>query len=202
VIWPRSASSAARASTRSWRMSARSRSTRLRRAVGQLLPGRGGRPLGGLPAAPRPAAHDPAARRPVPGKRLGDARVGRQGGHQPLRRRFAAARGRARRLRRLRPVRGSHARARGHLLRRADRQPRQLSRDLRPDPAGHRDRRHPRTWHPGPRARHRRGDPGPALLHQGRVEVVQRCRLGGHQHDQYPRRTCAASWAWRSSTSA
>jgi 5'-methylthioadenosine phosphorylase len=38
-----------------------------------------------------------------------------------------------------------------------------------------------------PRRRHRRGDPGTALLDQGRVEVVQRRRLAGHQHDPVPR---------------
>jgi len=37
--------------------------------------------------------------------------------------------------------------------------------------------------HPGPRARHGRRHPGPALLDQGGVEVVQRRRLGGHQYD-------------------
>ena len=39
----------------------------------------------------------------------------------------------------------------------------------------------------GPRARHGRGHLGPAVLDQGRVEVVQRRRLGGHQHDPVPR---------------
>ena len=50
-----------------------------------------------------------------------------------------------------------------------------------------RPRRHPRARHHRPRRRHRRRDPGPALLDQGRVEVVQRRRLAGHQHDPVPR---------------
>ena len=74
-----------------------------------------------------------------------------------------------------------------HVLRRPDRHPRQLRRDLRPGPAPDRDRDDPRPRHPGPRAGHGGGDPGTALLDQGRVEVVLRRRLGGHQHDPVPR---------------
>ena len=145
-----------------------------------------GRRVAFLPA-PRPSPHHPAAPDQLPGERLGDALAGREGGHQPLRRGVAPAGRRARALRRQRPVRRPHDRPRGHVLRRPDRVPRLVGRDLRPDPARDRPRRHPRARHHRPRRRDRRGDPGPALLDQGRVEVVQRRRLAGHQHDPVPR---------------
>ena len=50
-----------------------------------------------------------------------------------------------------------------------------------------RDRDDPGPRHRGPRAGDHRRDPGPALLDEGRVEVVQRCRLGGHLDDPVPR---------------
>ena len=74
-----------------------------------------------------------------------------------------------------------------HVLRRPDRDPPLVGRHLRPGPARPRDRHDPRPRHRGPRARHRRRHPGPAVLDEGRVEVVQRRRLGGHQHDPVPR---------------
>ena len=44
-----------------------------------------------------------------------------------------------------------------------------------------------RARHPGARRRHRRHDPGPALLDARRVEVVPGRRLGRDQHDRVPR---------------
>ena len=96
-------------------------------------------------------------------------------------------RGQARRFRGVRPVRGSHQRPGRHLLRRPDRHPPLVGRRLRPGPARPGGRHHPRPRHRGPRRRHGRRHPGPALLLEGRVEVVQRRRLGGHQHDPVPR---------------
>ena len=159
----------------------------VRPAVGQRVPGHHRGPAGRVPPAPRPSPHHPAAPDQLPGQRLGDALAGREGGHQPLRRGFAPAGRRARALRRQRPVRRPHDRPRGHVLRRPDRVPRLVGRDLRPDPARDRARRHPRARHHRPRRRHRRRDPGAPLLDQGRVEVVQRRRLAGHQHDPVPR---------------
>ena len=73
-----------------------------------------------------------------------------------------------------------------HVLRRPDRHPPVLGRDLRPGPARPRDRHDPRPRHRGPRTRHGRRHRGPALLDQVRIEVVQRRRLGSHQHDPVP----------------
>ena len=67
--------------------------------------------------------------------------LGREGGHLAVRRRLAPARGQARRLRRVRPVRRPDERPRRHLLRRPDRDPPLVGRDLRPGPARARDRR-------------------------------------------------------------
>ena len=95
------------------------------------------------------------------------------------------------------------SRPRRHVLRRPDRHAPLVGRDVRPGPAPARHRDDPRPRHRGPRAGHGRRHPGPALLDQGRVEVVQRRRLGGHQHDPVSRRRgCAASSASPSSTSA
>ena len=119
----RSASSADRGSTRCSRTSARRRSTRPTASRRTASSWRRSRPAGRVPAAPRPAAHDPAAQDQLPGQRLGDALAGREGDHQPVRRRVAPARRRARALRRQRPVRRPDERPRGHLLRRPDRAP-------------------------------------------------------------------------------
>ena len=147
----------------------------------------GRRTAGRVPAAPRPSPHDPAAQDQLPGERLGDALARRQGGHLPC----AAGS--------LQPhVEPGHfvvcdqfvdrtQRPRRHLLRRTDRQPRQLGRDLRPDAPPARHRGHPGARHHRPRAGHGGRHPGAALLDQGRVEVVQRSRLGGHQHDPVSR---------------
>ncbi len=158
----------------------------LRAAVGQLLPGHGRGPHGRVPAAPRSQPLDPAAQGQLPRQRVGDALAGREGRHQPVRRRLAPAPRGARPLRGQRPVRGPDERSRRHLLRRADRVPRLVGRDLRPGPARDRARGHPRARDHRPRRRHGRRDPGPALLHEGRVQVVQRRRVGGHQHDPVP----------------
>ena len=109
------------------------------------------RPPRRVPAAARPAAHDPAAPDQLPGQRLGDALARRQGGHLAVRRGLAPARRQARRLRRVRPVRRPDPRPRRHVLRRPDRDPPLVGRDLRPDPARARDRHHPRPRHRGPR---------------------------------------------------
>ena len=74
-----------------------------------------------------------------------------------------------------------------HVLRRPDRDPPVVRRDLRPGPAPARHRDDPRPRHRGPRARHRRRHRRATVLDQGRVEVVQRRGLGGHQHDPVPR---------------
>ena len=113
--------------------------------------------------------------------------LGRQGGHLAVRRGLAPAAGQARRLRRVRPVRRPDQRPDRHLLRRPDRHPPLVGRHLRPGPARARGRHDPRPRHRGPRRRHGRRHPGPALLLEVRVEVVQRRRLGGHQHDPVPR---------------
>ena len=160
----------------------------VRPAVGFGLPGRGRRPQGRVPAAPRPAPHDPAAQDQLPGQRLGDA----------LARASRRSSRRAPRARSSSPVKPGDFvvcdqfvdRTSGRIdtfydgpivthLSSAD--------DLRPGPARARDRHDPRPRHRGPRGRHGRRHPGPALLHEGRVEVVQRRRLGGHQHDPVPR---------------
>ena len=109
----RSASSADRGSTRCSRTSARRRSTRRtdRRPTASSWRPSAGRRVAFLPA-PRPAPHDPAAQDQLPGERLGDALAGRQGGHQPVRRRVAPAGRRAGPLRRQRPVRRPHDRPR------------------------------------------------------------------------------------------
>ena len=93
--------------------------------------GRAGR----VPAAPRAPPHDPAAQGQLPGQRVGDALAGREGRDQPVRRGLAPAPRGARPLRGQRPVRGPDERPRRHLLRRADRVPRLVGRDLRPGPA-------------------------------------------------------------------
>ena len=141
----------------------------------------------GLPAPPRPAPHDPAPPDQLPGERLGDEGPRGPGGHQPVRGGQPPAGCRAGRLRRVRPVRGSDQWPRRYVLRRPDRQPRQLRRDLRPGPPPDRDRGHPRARDPGPRAGDDRRHPGAAVLDEERVALVQRRRLGGHQHDPVPR---------------
>ena len=125
--------------------------TPVRRAVGLVLPGRCRGPKGRVPAAPRPTPHDPAAQDQLPRQRLGDALARGQGGHLPVRRGLAPARGQARRLRRVRPVRRPDLRPRRHVLRRADRDPPLVGRRLRPGPAAARDRHDPRPRHRGPR---------------------------------------------------
>ena len=91
------------------------------------------------------------------------------------------------RLRRRRPVRRPDDRSRRHVLRRPDRQPRLVGRDLRPDPALDRDRRHPRARHPGPRAWARSSS---SRVRASRRRASRRWftgrRLGGHQHDPVP----------------
>ena len=104
----------------------------------------------------------------------------------PVRVRRAAGGPRARRVRRLRPVRRPHDRARGHVLRGARddaRLPggsvlRRSARDPRRDG--------PRARSPGARRRHRRRHPGPALLDPRRVGVVPAHGLGRDQHDRVP----------------
>ena len=143
-------------------------------------------PAGRVPAAARSPPHDPAAQDQLPGQRLGDALARGQGRHLALRGGLAPARGQAGRLRRLRPVRGPHVGPGRHVLRRPDRDPPVVRRDLRPGAARARDRHDPRPRHPRPRDGHGRRHPGAPLLHQVRIEVVQRRRLGGHQHDPVP----------------
>ena len=163
-----SASSAARASTRCSTTCARRRSTR-RTARHPTACSSRPSPGGGSRSCPATAAaHDPAAQGQLPRERVGDALARRPGGDQPVRRRLAPAPRRARPLRRQRPVRRPDDGPRGHLLRRPDRVPRELRRDLRPDPPRDRARRHPRARDHRPRRRHRRRHPGPAILHQGR----------------------------------
>ena len=114
-------------------------------AVGLVLPRRRRRPQGRVPAAPRPPPHDPAAPDQLPGQRLGDALARGQGRHLAVRGRLAPARGQARRLRRVRPVRRPDLRPRRHVLRRPDRDPPLVGRHLRPGPAAARDRRRSAT---------------------------------------------------------
>ncbi len=159
----------------------------VRRAVRLGLPGRGLRPAGRVPAASRPPAHDPAAQDQLPRQRLGAALAGRQGRHLAVRCGLAAAAGQARRLRGLRPVRRPHDRPGRHLLRRSDRDPSVLGRDVRPGPPPARHRHHPRPRHRGPRAGDRRRHQRAAVLDQVRVDLVHQRRLGGHQHDPVPR---------------
>ena len=102
----RSACSAARASTRCSTTCARSRSTRrtARRRIRSSSPRSAGRRVAFLPRHGRRHTH-PAAQDQLPGQRLGDALARGQGRHLAVRRRLAPARGQARRLRRVRPVR-------------------------------------------------------------------------------------------------
>ena len=132
----------------------------VRRALGFDLPGRGRGPAGRVPAAARPPAHDPAAQDQLPGQRLGDALARGQGRDLAVRRGLAPARGQAGRLRRLRPVRGPHVGPGRHVLRRPDRDPPVVRRDLRPGAARARDRHDPRPRHPRPRDGHGRRHPG------------------------------------------
>ena len=113
--------------------------------------------------------------------------LGVQGGHLAVRGRLAPAPRQARRLRPVRPVR------------RPDPRPRTTRSSTGPivthissadiyDPELRRiaARRLPRARHRGPRARHDRDHQRPAVLDEGRVEVVQRRRLGGHLDDPVP----------------
>ena len=183
----RSASSVDRASTRCSTTCARSRSTRRTAPPSDslFLAEVAGRRVAFLPRHGRRHTH-PAPPDQLPGQRLGDALARGQGRHLAVRRGVAPAARQAGRLRGLRPVRRPDERPGGHVLRRPDRHPPVVRRDVRPGPAraGHRD--DPRPRHRGPRAGHGRRHPGPALLDQERVEVVQRRRLGGHQHDPVP----------------
>ena len=132
----------------------------VRRALGFDLPGRGRGPAGRVPAAARSPSHDPAAQDQLPRQRLGDAFPRGQGCHLALRGGLAPARGQAGRLRGLRPVRGPHVGPGRHVLRRPDRDPPVVGRDLRPGAARARDRHDPRPRHPRPRDGHGRRHPG------------------------------------------
>ena len=159
-----------------------------RRTARRRTPSSSRRSAGGgrVPAPPRPPPHVP----PHKVNYRANVWAMRSLGVKPylaVRRGLAAAPRGARPLRRLGPVRGPHDRPRRHVLRRADRVPRQLGRDLRPDAPRDRARRHPRARDHGPRRRDGRRHPGPAVLDEGRVEVVHGRGLGGHQHDPVPR---------------
>ena len=159
----------------------------LRSAVRFVLPGDRRRPARGVPAEAWQAPHDPAAPDQLPGERLGDALARGEGRDRAVRRGLAPAERQTRRLRGMRPVRRPHERPRRHVLRRPDRDPPLVGRDLRPGPPRPGHRHDPRSRHPGPRDWNGGRDQRAALLHQGRVEVVQRRRLGGHQHEPVPR---------------
>ncbi len=109
-----------------------------------------------LSSAPRPPARAPAARDPVPGESLGHEGARRAANHRAERLGRAHSRPRARRVRRLRPVRRPDERARRHVLRRARDDARLGGRPLLPRPA-------PSAGRDGRRARHqsaRRRDRG------------------------------------------
>ena len=94
----------------------------------------------------------------------------------------------ARRLRPVRPVRRPDPRPRRHVLRRPDRDPRLVGRHLRPGAAAASPldviREHGIPVH---ETGHDRDHQRPAVLDEGRVEVVQRRRLGGHLDDPVSR---------------
>ncbi len=128
-----------------------------------------------------------AARDQLPCERLGDEGAGCDPDHRSERVRFAAEARRARALRHLRPVRRSHERPQGHLLRRADHHARLLGRPVLPDDAPGRHRHRGRTRDHGAPIGHGRGHPRAAVLDPCGVEVVRLSGLGGHQHDPVPR---------------
>ena len=146
------------------------------------------RQAGGLPAPPRP--QPPAARRtrsptaPTCGRcsELGVRRM-----HRAVRVGQPAAGRAARRVRGLRPVRRPHQRPRRHVLRRPGDDARLGRRSVLPRAARDPARDRPRAGPGHPRRRHRRRDPGPALLDPRREPLVRRDGLGGHQHDRLPR---------------
>ena len=113
--------------------------------------------------------------------------LGRQGGHLAVRRGLAPAARQARRLRRVRPVRRPHAAAGSTRSTTARSSP--TSRRPRSTTRSCASSRSPRSATTASRSTNaaRSCHPGPALLDQVRVEVVQRRRLGGHQHDPVPR---------------
>ena len=160
----------------------------LRPAVRQRVPGHGRGSPGRVPAPARTAPHDPAAQDQLPRQRLGDALAGREGRHQPLRRRApssctsspatsssatSSSTGRAGRADTFfdGPIVSHVSSAETY-----DPTLRRIALDV--------IREHGITVHDG-------GTvvviQGPAVLDQGRVEVVQRRRLAGHQHDPVPR---------------
>ena len=145
-----------------------------------------GRRVAFLPrhGAPPPV---PAPQDPLPGQPLGDEGAGGQPGDRPLRRRFAAGRGRPRPLRDLRPAGGPDLGPRRHLLRRPRDHPHLLRRPLLPRAARSRPQGGRGPGHHRPRRRHHGGHPGPPLLDPGREPLVPEQRLEGHQHDRLPR---------------
>ena len=185
---PRSASSAARASTPSSTTSARSRSTRRTAPPSDsfFLATVAGRSVAFLPRHGRRHTIPPHrinyranvwAMRSLGVKAVispcaaGSLQLPRQAG----------------RLRRVRPVRRPDARPRRHLLRRPDRHPPSSADIYDPVLRELAIADDPRSRHQGPRERDDRRHLRPALLDEVRVEVVQRRRLGGHLHDPVSR---------------
>ena len=132
------------------------------------------------------AARAAAAPDPVPGERVGDAGARRPAHHRAVCLGRAPARPRARRVRRLRPVRRPNVGQGGHVLRRAGDDAR-LGRRSATAPtcaASRRDRGRARCSRPG--RWHGRRRPGAAVLDPRRVALVPGARRRRRQHDRVP----------------
>ncbi len=185
----RSASSAAPGSTRCSTTSRSSRSTRrTARRAGPIHVGHvGARRVAFLPR--HGAGHElPAPPHQLPRQRVGAARAGRAPHPGAVRVGIAAARREARRVRRVRPARRPHLRPASRPTSTGPAPTTSPS----PTPTASSCAASPSTrvrgrGHRRARTRHGRGHPGPALLDPGRVDLVPRRGVAGHQHDPVPR---------------